>query len=449
MNLTDKIYNTTLEYIILPLGDIFFHQNLMKRLRLLREAQWWDRNKIEKYQRIQLSNLVKTSFSEVPFYKDYYASNGITYDDIKTLQDIEKLPITNKKIFREAELKNTVRKTGLKTYKASTSGSTGENFVVVEDNATAGFYRASFMLALEWAGYKIGQRHLQTGMTLNRSLDRKIKDFLLRCDYISAYNLCDENLEIMLDRLLRKNIKNLWGYPGSIYYLAKRAEQSKLNISLNSIVTWGDVLYSGYREIIEKVFSVQVFDTYGCAEGIQIAAQCGSGSHYHIHELDTIVELLDEEGYPVGKGETGNVVVTRLFPGPMPLIRYAIGDKATWSSEETCECGRKLKLLERIDGRSADEIITPSGNRLILHFFTGILEFFKEIESFQVIQESMSLITLNIVSTSKESLPVSRIISALKDKGADMEIKINVVENIPIEQTGKRKFIINKLIPQK
>jgi len=305
------------------------------------------------------------------------------------------------------------------------------------------------MLALEWAGYKIGQRHLQTGMTLNRSLDRKIKDFLLRCDYISAYNLCDENLEIMLDRLLRKNIKNLWGYPGSIYYLAKRAEQSKLNISLNSIVTWGDVLYSGYREIIEKVFSVQVFDTYGCAEGIQIAAQCGSGSHYHIHELDTIVELLDEEGYPVGKGETGNVVVTRLFPGPMPLIRYAIGDKATWSSEETCECGRKLKLLERIDGRSADEIITPSGNRLILHFFTGILEFFKEIESFQVIQESMSLITLNIVSTSKESLPASRIISALKDKGADMEIKINVVENIPIEQTGKRKFIINKLIPQK
>jgi phenylacetate-CoA ligase len=443
------MYGFTLENFLLPLGDKLFNQGLIKRLKFLRNAQWWKRTLIDEYQNYQLSDLMEIAFDQVPFYKNLYSSQGLSNHDIKSVIDLQKFPIVTKKMLQKAGFLNTVRDTGLKTYNASTSGSTGENFSVKEDSATAGFYRASFMLSMEWAGYKIGQGHLQTGMTLDRTRDRIIKDTLLRCEYTSAYDLSDKHLDEILSKIERKKIKHLWGYPGSIFYLAKRAEYLGIELPLTSVATWGDVLYSIYREMIEKVFKTKVYDTYGCAEGIQIAAQCGHGSHYHVHEFDTIVELLDDNGNPVRKGESGNVILTRLYPGPMPLIRYAVGDKATWSEKNSCECGRKLRLLERIDGRSADEIITPSGNRLILHFFTGILEFFKEIESFQVIQESMSSITLNIVSNSEASLPVSRIISALKDKGADMEININEVENIPIEHTGKRKFIINKLLPQK
>lgn len=442
--LFENYYSTLLENIILPVGDLYFKQNLMKRIKFIRNAQWWSREKIDEYQRKALIKLVNVSFTEVPFYHDYYASQNVSPDEIRSVQDISKLPITNKKTFRDAGLGKTVRNTKLKTYLASTSGSTGENFIVIEDTATAGFYRASFMLSLEWAGYRIGQRHMQTGMTLNRSSERKVKDFFLRCHYESAFNLDNKNLNRILDLIDRKKIKHLWGYPGSIYYLAKRAEELGANLSLKSIVTWGDLLVKSYRKKIENIFSVKVYDTYGCAEGIQIAAQCGHGYHYHVHELDTIVELLDDSGNPVGIGETGNVVVTRLYPGPMPLIRYSIGDKATWSTSNSCECGRKLKLLDHIDGRQADEIITPSGNRLILHFFTGILEFFPEIESFQVIQEEKSSITLNLVPRAGYSINKEKIIDSLQKRGADLHILINIVDSIPLEKTGKRKFILNK-----
>jgi len=440
-----RIYGFTLENFLLPLGDKLTNQGLMKRLKFLRKAQWWNRSLIDEYQNNQIIDLMAVAFDQVPFYKNLFLSQGLSNQDIKSVIDIQKFPIVTKKMLRDAGFSKIVRDTGLKTYDASTSGSTGENFTVKEDNATAGFYRASFMLSLEWAGYKIGQRHLQTGMTLDRSWDRKIKDSLLRCDYTSAYDLSDKHLDEILSKIQSKNIKHLWGYPGSIFYVAKRAESLGLKLSLVSVVTWGDVLYSSYREMIEKVFKTKVYDTYGCAEGIQVAAQCGHGTHYHVHELDTIVELLDDNGNPVGVGETGNVILTRLYPGPMPLIRYAVGDKAAWSSQETCECGRNLKLLERIDGRSADEIITPSGNRLILHFFTGVLEFFTEIESFQVIQENISSINLNIVPRSQAQINKPAIIKALQEKGADIDIEIDIVQSIPLERTGKRKFIESKI----
>ena len=440
-----RIYGFTLENFLLPLGDKLTNQGLMKRLKFLRKAQWWNRSLIDEYQNNQIIDLMAVAFDQVPFYKNLFLSQGLSNQDIKSVIDIQKFPIVTKKMLRDAGFSKIVRDTGLKTYDASTSGSTGENFTVKEDNATAGFYRASFMLSLEWAGYEIGQRHLQTGMTLDRSWDRKIKDSLLRCDYTSAYDLSDKHLDEILSKIQSKNIKHLWGYPGSIFYVAKRAESLGLKLSLVSVVTWGDVLYSSYREMIEKVFKTKVYDTYGCAEGIQVAAQCGHGTHYHVHELDTIVELLDDNGNPVGVGETGNVILTRLYPGPMPLIRYAVGDKAAWSSQETCECGRNLKLLERIDGRSADEIITPSGNRLILHFFTGVLEFFTEIESFQVIQENISSINLNIVPRSQAQINKPAIIKALQEKGADIDIEIDIVQSIPLERTGKRKFIESKI----
>jgi len=443
-----NIYSYFLENFVLQSGDKLFNHNMVQRLKFLRKAQWWDQSQIKKFKNLQFQKLIKIAFDEIPFYRELITSIGVNSLDFPNDLKIEYLPLVTKKMLRDAGFSKTVRNTGLKTYKASTSGSTGENFTIIEDNPTAGFYRASFMLSLEWAGYKIGQSHLQTGMTLERSVDRKIKDYVLRCHYMSAYDLSDDHLDYMLSIIQKKNIKHVWGYPGSIFYLAKRANLRGLHYPLTSVVTWGDVLYSSYRDLIENTFGTKVIDTYGCAEGIQIASQCGFGSHYHVHEFDTIVELVDDNGNPVDKGETGNVVLTRLYPGPMPLIRYVVGDKATWSENDACECGRKLQLLERIDGRSADEIITPSGNRLILHFFTGILEFFPEIESFQVVQEEKTSITLNLVPRAGYVINEGKIITSLHEKGADLKIIINIVESIPLEKTGKRKFILSKMKSQ-
>ena len=136
-----------------------------------------------------------------------------------------------------------------------------------------------FALALEWANWEIGEPHVQTGMTSKRSLEKTLKDALLGCHYVSAFDLSDTRLDETLKLLDRYGIQYLWGYPGSIYYLARRATERGFHRPLLSVATSGDNLHAHYRKSVEAAFETRVFDTYGCAEGVQIAAQCGHEIH--------------------------------------------------------------------------------------------------------------------------------------------------------------------------
>jgi len=419
----------------------------MKRLRFLEEAQWLDPGRLQSHQNRALSALIRVAYQEVPFYRELMDKARVKPEEIRTARDLHKLPIVTKTMLRSAYPHLTTRNTGWRTYEAHTSGSTGTNFCVMEDTETRGWYRASFLLALQWAGWRIGEPHLQMGMSLNRSLEKRLKDALLRCYYTSAFDLTDSALDRALELMERHSIQHLWGYPGSIYFLARRAIQRGWNQPLRSVVTWGDNLLPHYRKIIERAFGTRVFDTYGCAEGIQVAAQCGQGSTYHVHSLDVIVEYLDDDGLPVSPGEPGNLILTRLHPGPMPLIRYRVGDIGISGGVRNCKCGRGFEVMEAVLGRDTDVVLTPSGNRLIVHFFTGILEHFPEIDSFQVVQEELDSIVLRIVPSEKFSEEVAeRVIQELKQKGAaDMKIEVELVEAIPVPPSGKRRFLISKI----
>ena len=437
-----------LKNFLLPIGDLVFGQKMISRLKYLEKAQFWAPGQIQEQQDAQLQELIRIAYHEVPFYRDLFDLAKISPDEINTSKDLLRLPIVTKNMLRQAYPAQVTRPTGQKTYQASTSGSTGQNFFVMEDPYTAGWYRATFLLELEWAGWMIGEPHLQTGMTLKRSLDRRLKDWLLGCHYVSAYDLSDAHLEEILQIMEKKKLKHLWGYPGSLYYLARHAQKRGWNQPLNSAVTWGDMLFQHYRQEIEQAFQTKVFDTYGCAEGFHVAGQCGIGSHYHTHDLDVIVEYLDEQDQPVDFGQPGHVMITRLHPGPMPLIRYRVGDIAI-PKAGLCDCGRGFALMEGIQGRDTDVVLTPGGNRLIVHFFTGILEHFPQIDAFQIIQEELNAINLRIVPHEKPDVSLkNKIISALQAKGIDdLQVNIDWVDEIPLTPAGKRRFIISRLSP--
>lgn len=386
-----------LRRLLLPLGDAAMGHPMLRRLRHLEQAQWWSRQQLEAERDERLAEVAAIAYAEVPFYRELFESSGVNPLSIRSPHDLQRLPIVTKSMLRQNYPDRCCRKVGRSTYETSTSGSTGQNFWVCEDHRTAAWYRATFMLSLEWAGWKLGEPHLQIGMTTRRNLERRLKDSLMACHYVAGYDLSDTALDRCLNLLDRENIRHVWGYPGSLYALACRAEQRGCVLALKTVVTWGDQLHAPHRNTIERAFQVRVTDTYGCGEGMQIAAQCGCGPHYHIHELDVVTELVDETGDPVPDGEPGRVVLTRLHAGPMPFIRYDVGDLAVAEAQKTCKCGRNLRMLRTIQGRSADYILTPSGNRLIVHFFTGILEHFKEIGCFQVRQERPGSMRLLVV----------------------------------------------------
>lgn len=435
-----------LEKLLLPLGDSLLGHPMMKRLVQLRQAQWWHPLQIEKCRSHSLQRLVRTAAAEVPFYRELLAKANVPAVEIRHTKDLRRLPVVTKSALRTHYPQGTCRTTRQQTYQTSTSGSTGRNFWVREDHETAGWYRASFMLALEWAGWSIGESHLQNGITTKRNWERRLKDLLLGCHYFPAYQLDDQTLDGCLELLEKKRVRHLWGYPSSLYYLAQRAQKVGFNHSLASVVTWGDQLFPHYRTTIESAFKVRVHDTYGCGEGFQIAAQCNNTSHYHIHSMDVIVELLDDTGQPVVEGQPGNVVITRLHAGPMPFIRYQVGDIAIGGGPEQCSCGRGYALLKSVVGRTADVITTPSGNRLVVHFFTGVLEHFPEIDTFQVVQNNPESILVRIVPRQSFATDtVASIRSSLHAKGADLQIAIETVAEIPLTAGGKRRFIISQL----
>ena len=444
-NLPELAYGWFLRNVVQRAGDAAMGHPMVQRLAFLESAQWWPADKIELYRRSQLRVLMAAA-QEVPFYREHLERSGISSSHIKSPADLRRVPAVTKEQLRENYPDRTIRSTGQRTYETKTSGSTGLNFRLREDRATAGWYRAAFLLALEWAGWRMGDRHLQTGISPDRGTEQRLKDFLFRCAYFSAYDLSDEALDRALETLDRRRISHLWGYPGSLDCLARRAQMRGFNRPITSLVTWGDSLQAGQRRRIEAGFQGHVFDTYGCGEGIQVAAQCGNGQGYHVYSLDTIVDYVDDAGVPVPPGTPGNLLLTRLHPGPMPFIRYRVGDVATSGADKACSCGRAWEMLDSIQGRIADAVVTPGGNRLIVHFFTGVLEHFREIDQFQIVQDRLDSITLRLVSTPTWSnRSEQEIIAALQRRGAGLDIQIERVSDIPLTLGGKRRFVVSNL----
>ena len=165
------------------------------------------------------------------------------------------------------------------------------------------FFRANF------SGWQIGDSYLQTGMTLRRGLIKWTKDHLLGVSYVSAFDLSDAVIDRYLALLERKKHRYIMGYAASIYCIARRAKQVGFNSTIKGVVSWGDNMYAHYRNEIERQFHCTVTDTYGCGEGIQVAAQCELGC-YHVFTPHVAIEFAKEEGI-CAPGELGQILLTR------------------------------------------------------------------------------------------------------------------------------------------
>lgn len=442
-----SLYNYICKNVLLPLGDRLSRQRVMQYYSFINHAQWWDRERLHEYQSRELVQAVRAAYEQTTFYRELYDNHHIKPRDIQTRDDLSKLPIVTKDMLREAYPEHCTIKTARPWQEFSTSGSTGKPFTVRMDNDSMSRARALMFLRANYTGWDMGDPYLQTGMTLNRGLVKKVKDLVLRVTYVSAFNLSDDVLDEYLKTIEERQIKFVMGYAASLFCLAKRAEQVGFNNKLSGVVSWGDNLFSHYRKLIEKQFQCRVTDSYGCGEGIQVSAQCGqSNGAYHIFTPHVAVEFT-RDGWPVAPGEIGEIVLTRLNPGAMPLIRYNVGDLGRGSSRENCPCGRGLELMESIEGRDSDIITTPNGNKLIVHFFTGIFEYAKTIDAFQIIQEKPGEIVVKIVPMRDfRNEDWEKIKGEIIEKG-DPELKINmeIVKEIPVEKSNKRRFVILRI----
>lgn len=441
-------YENICRKFLFPIADFFIGTKVMYYYEFYQKSQWLDFNKLISFQNDNLVKTINVAYREVPFYKRLYDRLDVDINSVKTVRDLHLLPQVFKKDLKSHYPNGCVRSTGLKWKEFCTSGSSGNPFAVRIDNDSLSRAQAFMLLRANFSGWRIGDRCLQTGMTLKRGIIKKLKDVILLVDYVSAFDLSDVKLDMFLNAIKLKEIKFIMGYASSIYCLAKRARLKGDFHNIEGVVTWGDNLFAHYRKEIEEVFGCRVTDTYGCGEGIQIGAQCGrKDGFYHIFMPHVAVEIVDDEGNPVPDGTLGHVLLTRLDPGMMPLVRYRVGDLGIKSRDKACSCGRGFEMLERIEGRDTDIVMTPSGKKLIVHFFTGIIEYYTSIETFKVVQNEIKRIELSLVVNERfcdEDL--TRLLREIAQKGdPKLIVDTKIVQEIPLEKSNKRRFVVSNL----
>lgn len=440
MELWGKLYSALFKNAILFPASYYVGYDIRRHYRLMKKSQWWSKEKLVDYQKLQLDKILKMAYDNVPFYMEKFAG--------KSLKPVlYNFPIIDKEVMRNkiADFKN--KSYNRRLIPKSTSGSTGEPFQYFVDETWKGSKIASWLRGLEWTGYQIGDRYINVtgfphGYFKKYPLLFKIEQKLSRLQNISPFDLSNDTLKETLLSISKAKVKLVRGYASSIYELAKYGSDNGIKCKIDAIVTTGETLFPEQRSIIEKSFSCKIFDEYGTDTGI-IAQQCEEG-RYHINCENVYIEIFNKNLLPCALGEEGEIVTTALNLYGFPMIRYNTHDVGSLSDEK-CPCGRGLPILKTLEGRVADMIITGKGKILTLHMFTGLFMPLKEISQFRVVQVEpnrfiFELVTHEILSEGFINF-LNRKIETLLGAGVKFELRFS--NNLPLnERNAKRKFFV-------
>lgn len=437
------LYNALLEKVILPLGDKVNRSSFIDELNRWRKIQHLSEEKLKELQTQNLYKILSYCTKNVDFYKKL----NLPYNN-DPYQWVKSFPIIKKNIIKD-NLNDFLTEPKENLIKYASSGSSGIQGIIYMNKQEQSITRSLQVLWWEWAGFTIGQPILQTGITDKRSLIKSIKDKFLRTYYTAAFTHTEESIKEMLLNFKKTDNYFLGGYASSLYLFSQVAEKYRIDdIKFKSAICWGDKLFPHYRKAIEKQFHTKTFDTYGCTEGLMMAAQKDLPYYYQMSP-HVYMEIIDKYGNEVPDGEIGYVVVTRLDCYSMPLVRYYLGDMAIKLPRNEYPENRDLNfpLLKMIIGRDTDIVRTASGKFMVVHFFTGIFEFIPEVKQFRVIQKTLHEIEIEYIPESNFD---NRILNEIRVKiqehlKEEFPINFKKVDYIPATKSGKPQIIESHL----
>ena len=198
------------------------------------------------------------------------------------------------------------------------------------------------------------------------------------------------------------------------------------------------------RQAISEAFGCPVRETYGMAEMAAAGSECGHGSLHSWPEIGIAEVLKDSSDSAVEPGQSGRLIGTTLLNAEMPLIRYEVGDRAIADGfRDSCECGRTLPPLQRIEGRLNDLIVTPDGRRVywLNPVFYGI-----PIRESQIVQEVVEQLRVLVVAAPGFNTDAVELIrERLRARVGDVDVRVETVESIPRTAGGKFRAVVSHL----
>jgi len=324
--------------------------------------------KIKENQLNLLKNTVSLVYEQVPFYKKEFKKNGLTPSDIKSLEDIQKLPLTTKNDLRDnmpfgmmctsldncVELHASSGTTGIPVTACYTrndlevwsevmarclsmAGLTNKD--IFQNPIPYGTFTGGF--GFHYGANKVGAMTIPSGMGQS---ERQIK---------------------LMEYYGTTFISGVASYIVRLGQAALEIDIDPKDLKVRNGLFGAEMFTPGLKSRIMDTWDMDVHDIYGLTEmcGPGVSTDCDQHDGLHLWEDHFLLECLDPVTFePVDVEEEGELVITTLSKTGMPLLRYRTRDIAKLYDQKTCECGRTHVRHSTIKGRSDDMIILRGTN---------------------------------------------------------------------------------------
>ena len=322
---------------------------------------------LRKIQNEKLVKQVKHVYENVEYYRNLMNEKGVTPDDIKSIDDLHKLPFLTKADLRDAypygllgtDLKDCVRI-------HSTSGTTGKRVVAFYTQSDVDLWEDCCARAIVAAGgsdedvcqvaygYGLftggsglnGGSHKVGCLTLPMSSGNTERQIQFMQDLHSTIICCTPSYAAYIGETLKE-----MGYT---------PDQIPLKAGIFGAEPWTEEM----RQSIQNTLGIKAYDIYGLTEstGPGVAFECSEQTGMHINEDHFLAEIINPEtGEVLPEGEKGELVFTSLDKEAFPLLRYRTRDICVLSRKK-CSCGRTLIKMAKPMGRSDDMMIIRGVN---------------------------------------------------------------------------------------
>ena len=169
---------------------------------------------------------------------------------------------------------------------------------------------------------------------------------------------------------------------------------------------------------------------------------------YHVLPQYGYAELISKDGNPITKlGEIGEIVGTSFIMHATPFVRYRTSDLACLKAWECPSCGRPYQVWERIEGRLQEFVVTRTGRYVSMTAINCHDDIFDHIRQFQFHQRTRGQVTFRYIpkSTCNENALADIRRRLVLKFGDDVELGFEAVEDIPLTQRGKHRFLIQEI----
>jgi len=447
-------YTSFVSSVLFPLHERVKGHCSMQLRRQMEESQWWDAERLRTLQLTRLRQLLTHAQAKVPYYRSLFSEIGFRTEDLKSLEDLSRLPFLDKAKIR-ANIEALKSEDARDLARFNTGGSSGEPLIFYIGKERVSHDVAAKWRATRWWDVDIGDPEVVVwGSPIELGAQDKVRalrDKMFRTRLLPAFEMSEQKLDRFLGEIRATRPKMLFGYPSALSHFARHAEAKGMrmdNLGIKVAFVTSERLYDDQRRQIAKTFNCHVANGYGGRDAGFIAHACPAGS-MHITAEDIIVEIVNAQGERVPAGEAGEIVVTHLATKDFPFIRYRTGDVGVLD-DKPCSCGRGLPVLKEIQGRSTDFLVAKNGTVMHGLALIYILRDLPQVRAFKIVQESLDLTRVLVVpegQLSEESL--NKVVQGFKARlGEDVQVDIDVVQQIPPEKSGKYRYVVSKLTRQ-